>query len=87
MTSYICRGVLLFALARPSHAADVHSAPDAYFYHNGTAKPIVTCPDETWAYVAVTNKCYKVLPYGSAEPILVEERYIKLYRKPRKKTA
>ena len=44
-----------------------------------TNEPIVTS--------ASGSKCYKVLPYGSATPILIEERYIKLYRKPRKKTA
>ena len=44
-----------------------------------TNEPIVTS--------ASGSKRYKVLPYGSAEPISIEERYIKLYRKPRKKTA
>ena len=44
-----------------------------------TNEPIVTS--------ASGSKRYKVLPYGSAEPISIEERYIKLYRKPRKKSA
>ena len=44
-----------------------------------TSEPIVTS--------ATGCKRYKVLPYGSAETVLIEERYIKLYRKPREKTA
>ena len=48
---------------------------------------VVLTTDEPIVNSASGSKCYKVLPYGSAEPILVEERYIKLYRKPRKKTA
>ena len=48
---------------------------------------VVLTTDEPIVNSASGSKCYKVLPYGSAEPILVEERHIKLYRKPRKKSA
>tara|TARA_E500000331_G_scaffold342193_1_gene375489 strand:- start:890 stop:1510 length:621 start_codon:yes stop_codon:yes gene_type:complete len=48
---------------------------------------VVLTSNEVIISAASGSKRYKVLPYGSAEPILVEERYIKLYRKPRKKSA
>ena len=48
---------------------------------------VVLTTDEPIVNSASGSKCYKVLPYGSATPIVIEERYIKLYRKPRKKSA
>ena len=48
---------------------------------------VVLTSDEAIITAARGSKRYKVLPYGSAEPILIEERYLKLYRKPRKKSA
>ena len=48
---------------------------------------VILATDEPIVNSASVSKRYKVLPYGSATPIVTEERYIKLYRKPRKKSA
>ena len=48
---------------------------------------VVLTTNEPIVNSASGSKCYKVLPYGSATPIVTEERYIKLYRKPKKKSA